>query len=48
MFHLDAFLYDDELEQSMIDDGLIPRAVCKKCGSRDTQPLSKLEDADND
>ena len=42
MFHLDAFLYDDELEQRLIDDGSIARAVCNKCGSKDTQPLSEL------
>ena len=42
VFHLDAFLYDDELEQSLLDEGKISRTVCKKCRSRDTQPLSKL------
>ena len=43
VFHLDAFLYDDELEQSLVDEGRISRAVCKKCGSRDTQPMSKCQ-----
>ena len=42
VFHLDAFLYDDELEQSLVEEGKIPRAFCKKCGSRDTQPISEL------
>ena len=42
VFHLDAFLYDDELEQRLVEEGAIPRALCNKCGSRDTTPISKL------
>ena len=42
VFHLDAFLYDDELEQRLVEEGAIPRALCNKCGSKDTTPISKL------
>ena len=42
VFHLDAFLYDDELEQRLVEEGAIPRALCNKCGSRDTTPISKF------
>ena len=40
--HVDAFLYDDELEQRLVEEGAIPRALCNKCGSRDTTPISKF------
>jgi hypothetical protein len=42
VFHLDAFLYDDEDEQRLVDEGKISRAVCKKCGSKDTEAISEL------
>jgi hypothetical protein len=40
VFHLDAFLYDDEDEQRLVDEGKISRAVCKKCGSKDTEAIT--------
>merc|ERR1711884_131574 len=40
VFHLDAFLYDDELEQRLVEEGAIPRAICNKCGSKDTTPIT--------
>lgn len=37
--HLDSFLYDEADEDAMIDSGVLSRAFCKACGSKDTEEI---------
>ena len=38
--HVDAFLYDDERVDELVENGQISRSFCTSCGSRETRPLS--------
>ncbi|KAK2702579.1 hypothetical protein QYM36_018812 [Artemia franciscana] len=38
--HVDAFLYDDDLLDSLVEDGKLSRSYCKDCGSKNTSPLN--------
>eukprot|EP00112_Aurelia_sp_Birch-Aquarium-sp1_P012207 Seg2566.1 transcript_id=Seg2566.1/GoldUCD/mRNA.D3Y31 product="hypothetical protein" protein_id=Seg2566.1/GoldUCD/D3Y31 len=38
--HIDAFLYDDEDIDSLVDRGLLSRNFCADCKSLNTQPIS--------
>uniref|UniRef100_A0A131YY66 Methyltransferase type 11 domain-containing protein n=1 Tax=Rhipicephalus appendiculatus TaxID=34631 RepID=A0A131YY66_RHIAP len=40
--HLDAFLYDDEAIDELVEEGKLSRSYCKACGSHDTAPLTFL------
>jgi len=37
---LDSFLYDEELEESLVQEGVISRSRCITCGSRDIEDLT--------
>ena len=39
--HLDAFLYDEEEEERLVQEGKLSRYACKRCGSKETEQLSK-------
>ena len=39
--HVDAFLYDEEEEDRLVEEGKLVRAFCKRCGSKDTEALRK-------
>nr|XP_037287484.1 uncharacterized protein LOC119180394 [Rhipicephalus microplus] len=38
--HVDAFLYDDEAIDELVEQGRLSRSYCKACGSHDTAPLT--------
>ncbi len=38
---VDSFLFDEEDEEAMAEDGKLPRAKCNKCGATDTKMLGK-------
>lgn len=40
MVHVDAFLYDDEAIDELVDAGQFSRNYCKKCGSKNVAPLT--------
>ncbi len=42
---VDAFLYDEEQEERLVEEGVLPRARCNRCGSKDT---TMLGEEDND
>lgn len=35
--HVDAFLYDEAVEEEMVEAGILPTAFCKDCGSKEIQ-----------
>ena len=37
MVHVDAFLYDEDEEEALVEEGKITRAICNACGSTDTK-----------
>lgn len=39
--HVDAFLYDDEIIDSLCEEGKMSRNYCLACGSHKTAPLGK-------
>ena len=39
--HVDAFLYDDEAIDDLVDAGRLSRNYCKQCGSHQVAALSK-------
>jgi hypothetical protein len=39
--HVDAFLYDDDDVEELVEQGQISRNFCCDCGSRKTTPFSK-------
>lgn len=39
--HVDAFLYDDEIIDSLCEEGKMSRNYCLTCGSHQTAPLGK-------
>jgi len=38
--HVDAFLYDENAEEALVQDGLLQRSYCKDCGSRNIDDLT--------
>jgi len=38
--HLDAFLYDEEGEEGLVQEGLLSRSFCQDCGSRNIEDLT--------
>uniref|UniRef100_A0A6M2CQR9 Methyltransferase type 11 domain-containing protein n=1 Tax=Rhipicephalus microplus TaxID=6941 RepID=A0A6M2CQR9_RHIMP len=38
--HVDAFLYDDDAIDELVEQGRLSRSYCKSCGSHDTAPLT--------
>jgi len=40
--HVDGFLFDAQDEEEMTERGILPTAVCKDCGSRNTQSLNYI------
>ncbi|XP_033733725.1 uncharacterized protein LOC117322893 isoform X1 [Pecten maximus] len=38
--HVDAFLYDDDVIDSLCDDGKMSRNYCQQCGSKEISPLT--------
>jgi hypothetical protein len=38
--HLDAFLYDEEGEEALVQEGLLSRSYCQDCGSRNIEDLT--------
>ncbi|KAL3244284.1 hypothetical protein MRX96_018906 [Rhipicephalus microplus] len=38
--HVDAFLYDDDAIDELVEQGRLSRSYCKACGSHDTAPLT--------
>lgn len=38
--HVDAFLYDDNAIDELVEEGKLSRNYCKACGSRDIAPLT--------
>jgi len=38
--HLDAFLYDEEGEELLVQEGLLSRSFCQDCGSRNIEDLT--------
>lgn len=38
--HLDAFLYDEDREEMLVQEGAISRSVCCDCGSRNIEDLT--------
>ena len=40
--HLDAFLYDEEEEERLVEEGKLARNFCQDCGSRNIQELGML------
>jgi len=38
--HLDAFLYDEDGEEALVQEGLLARSYCKDCGSRNIEDLT--------
>ncbi|KJE90988.1 hypothetical protein CAOG_002198 [Capsaspora owczarzaki ATCC 30864] len=38
--HVDAFLYDDDAVDQLVDAGKLSRSYCTKCGSQDTRELT--------
>jgi len=40
--HVDGFLFDAEDEEEMVERGILPTAVCRQCGSRNTQNLNYI------
>ena len=41
--NVDAFLYNDEDIDSLVDRGLLSRSFCADCKSLNTQPICKLQ-----
>jgi len=41
-FNLDAFLYDEEDEQVLVDKGLLPKSRCRDCGSKNIEDIVTL------
>lgn len=39
--HVDAFLYDEDLVDSLCEDGTLSRSYCRSCGSWRTAPLGE-------
>ena len=39
--HVDAFLYDDEAIDDLVEEGKLSRHYCKKCGSHQVAALSE-------
>ena len=35
--HVDAFLYDEDEEEVLVEEGKITRAICNVCSSTDTK-----------
>ncbi|CAH1792661.1 unnamed protein product [Owenia fusiformis] len=40
--HVDAFLYDEDTLDTLVDEGKISRNFCTKCGSHEVKPLTFL------
>jgi len=38
--HLDAFLYDEDGEEALVQEGLLSRSYCQDCGSRNIEDLT--------
>merc|ERR1719450_355956 len=38
--HLDAFLYDEDGEEALVQEGLLSRSYCQDCGSRNIDDLT--------
>jgi len=38
--HVDAFLYDEDEENKLVEDGLLTRAFCRDCGSKNTEQFT--------
>jgi len=38
--HVDAFLYDEEEEEKLVEEGLLTRAFCRDCGSKNTEQFT--------
>jgi len=38
--HLDAFLYDEDGEEALVQEGLLARSYCQDCGSRNIEDLT--------
>lgn len=41
MIHVDAFLYDDDVVDSLCEEGKMSRSYCTECGSYKTAALGK-------
>lgn len=41
MIHVDAFLYDDDVVDSLCEEGKMSRSYCTECGSYKTASLGK-------
>ncbi|QQP35622.1 Uncharacterized protein FKW44_023897, partial [Caligus rogercresseyi] len=35
--HLDAFLYDEEDEERLLEEGKLPKGICADCGSKNNR-----------
>ncbi|XP_069671515.1 uncharacterized protein [Periplaneta americana] len=42
MLHVDAFLYNDDLVDTLCEEGQLARSYCLQCGSRNTRPLTYI------
>ncbi|CAB4070022.1 unnamed protein product [Lepeophtheirus salmonis] len=40
--HLDAFLYDEEDEEKLVEDGKLPKQICGDCGSKNTRQIKLI------
>lgn len=40
--HVDAFLYDEEMVDSLCEEGKMSRNFCLSCGSHRTAPMGNL------
>ena len=38
--HVDAFLYDEALEEELVQEGSLQRSYCKECGSKNIEDLT--------
>jgi len=38
--HVDAFLYDEDAEEELVEEGSLQRSYCKDCGSRNIEDLT--------
>lgn len=42
--HVDAFLYDEDTIDDLVDEGKMSRNYCTNCLSKQVKPLSKFSD----